>query len=106
MTNDDNDKRFFAYGCNEHDGTECPALAVGMNPRDSCALREMARRYDAKVSCRKQHERGVVTEDVARRMWMTALDNLRRLAEQQESTPLRENAIEYGDQVADELGWL
>jgi hypothetical protein len=106
--NDNNDEqRRFAYGCNTSGDVECPALTANRDPRVSKALREIAGQYDINVSRSRPTDNGVVAEHVARTHWLEAIEELREddKASRTRET-LYEDAVAYGEKIADELGWL
>ena len=68
----------FAYGVNNHDGCECPALAAGMDPCGTGdnhipGLLEAAERYDSFVQANESGFKGTVGEEVAKDAWMEML---------------------------------
>lgn len=76
----------FAFGENERDGCECPALAAGMNPVESGddhipGLLGAAEWYDGIVGDGNVGWMGVVSEKEARDAWMQVIEESESKAE-------------------------
>ena len=68
----------FAYGANNLDGCECPALAAGFHPvhSDLLGMDSVVDRYDTILKDQKGEIDGEVSEEEAKDAWLHALQEL------------------------------
>lgn len=94
-------ERHFAHGKNSYEDCTCPAMTVGYNPKNNEDVRYVANEYDSIMGERSSNGYlGVVPEEEAQEAWLKALENIRHRLK--DSDP----AIEIGERIAEELGWL
>jgi hypothetical protein len=96
------DNRQFAYGANEFEGCDCPAIAAGLQ----CSfLEDVAEQYDT-IVMRQTHEYGgTIDEETAKEAWLSAIDFLEE-RKRRTGTDYSEKLLSNARQVARELGWL
>jgi len=93
----------FAYGANTYDDCPCPATAAGY---DVDTAIDVAERYDHQLK-ESPSGTGTVDMETAKEAWLQAIDYWRETTAVSEYEKQRANhAIEIGEQIADELGWL
>lgn len=106
------EKQQFAYGANTFDGCPCPATAAGYHPEEN-RVTAMAERYDT-VLQQSPSDNGTVNEQLAKEAWLEALDYWKQTHHERTQSEYcaehaieqSEYAIEIGETIAKELGWL
>lgn len=87
----------FAYNQNRVGECECPAVAAGFDPEEDDEVRSAAARYDEQIwNMEDVDSPCMVEEDVARKAWLAALDDM--VSESRK--------FEAGQKIAVKLGWL
>ena len=105
MMNDDSE-RLFAYGCNEYNHIKCPASAIGKTPEPGTTEEHMAAEYDSVVQDNVVSNEGTIYEPIAKEFWLEAIEELRRAGSLNDRPSYDEIAADFGEEVAEELGWL
>lgn len=106
MTGTTQQTRRFAYGEKENEEAMCPAMAVGLDPREGHAL-DVVGVYDE--ICRERFpwaDEGTISEADARDAWLEAI---RREEDVRDEVDPSHNGdwtdLEQAKTIAEELGW-
>lgn len=97
MTDNTNDSRLFAFGRNEYNGCECPAVTAGFDPEKSQFVADVVKEYDRIISRGRAESVGIVDERQAKHAWISTIKEFNY-----RDAPRK---AEIACEAAKELGW-